>query len=85
MMFEDEPRPAIRAFKEIFELFADGYCDCRCGPRCHGLFNDEGSAVVEVYCKYHRRVCRATDVSLLEANDLRVLKRMALVAVQAWR
>ena len=49
------------------EFFADGYCDCRCGPIHHRIWLDDRTDIARCFCFYHHRECGKVTADKLRA------------------
>jgi hypothetical protein len=56
------------------DLFADGYCECRCGPEHHKFWYDDlGTGEMIVACRYHKRDCRRFSAEQVRALAERLM------------
>lgn len=71
------------ASDDLERVFADGYCECRCGPCHHRLDSPPASAEVHVRCLYHGKTC--AKIHFDATTDKKLQRRWEDAVNRNWR
>lgn len=78
---EDEPNYLSDV---CYATFRDGYCDCRCGPQHHRLFQERKDGPVMVSCSYHRQLCHEVWVPKVAGFENGMFLRLLKAFLPVW-